>query len=114
MSVDYVLSTAENYTYGMPQLSGSWSGNTAYKLNVEKPESCVKFWLFKGDPEYFTGDPWTDTDKLITSQLYGVEEHSESISNKVYSYLNSASRFYLAWLDDKGEFHAIYEYNPYN
>lgn len=112
MSVDYVLSTDANYSYGMPQLSGSWSNNTSYKLNVEKPESCVKYWLFKGDPEYFTGDPWTDTDKLITSQLYGVETYTESFSGKIYTYLNSASRFYIAWLDDRGEFHAIYEYIP--
>ena len=83
INIDYVLSTASNYTYGMPQLSGSWSGNTNYKLTVNKPEECVRFWLFKGDPEYFTGDVWTDTDKLVTSQLYGVEVHEEGFENKL-------------------------------
>ena len=112
INIDYVLSTASNYTYGMPQLSGSWSGNTNYKLTVNKPEECVRFWLFKGDPEYFTGDVWTDTDKLVTSQLYGVEVHEEGFENKLYTYLNSATRFYIAWLDNKGEYHAIYEYTP--
>lgn len=112
-SVDYVLSTAENYTYGLPQLSGTWTNNTTFSLTVEKPAECVKFWLYKGDPEYFTGDVWTDTDKLVAEQLYGVEVHTESFAKKSYPYFYSASRFYLAWLDDKGNYHAIYEYDPH-
>ena len=80
---------------------------------VEKPAECVKFWLYKGDPEYFTGDVWTDTDKLVAEQLYGVEVHTESFAKKSYPYFYSASRFYLAWLDDKGNYHAIYEYDPH-
>ena len=114
MNIDYVLNTAADYTYGKPVLSGSWKSSSTYILNVEKPAECVKYWLYKGDPEYFTNDPWTDTDKLVTEQLYGVEVHTDSFSGKSYPYMNSASRFYLAWLDDKGNFHAIYEYNPYN
>lgn len=114
ISVDYILSTDENYTYGMPEISGKWSGNTTYKLSINKPENCTKYWITVCDAEYLAGDVWIDTDKLISETLYGSEAHTDSISEQTYTYLNSASRVYMAWLDDKGNYHAIYEYNIQN
>lgn len=114
VEVDYVLNSSDDYAYGMPSLSGTWTGSTNYTLNVDMPSECKKFWLFKGDPDYFTGDPWTDSDKLVTNALSGVSVHTESVKDRRYSYLNKYSRFYVVWLDDKGNYHAIYEYNPQN
>lgn len=111
-NVDYILDTDSDYTYGMPQLSGSWSSKTIFNLDVAKPEECVQYWLFKGDAEYFTGDPWTDSDKLVTMQYDGVTVHETSISGMKYQYMNNASRIYMVWLDIKGNFHAIHEFNP--
>ena len=111
-SVDYILSDSKDYTYGMPVLSGTKSG-TRYTLNVDMPETCLKYWLFKGDPEYFTGDVWLDTDKLVTMQyeLSGETEHTESTTVK-YTNVMSYTRIYMAWLDNLGRYHAIYEFNP--
>ena len=113
--IDYVLSGSEGYDYGMPQLSGTCSGGAnsyTLTLSVDMPSSCVKYWLFKGNYEYFTGDPWTDSDKLVNMQYEGVTVHEDSISGKKYTYMNSTSRIYMVWLDDKGDYHAIYEFNP--
>lgn len=114
IEVDYVTSTQENYTYGMPQISGRWPNGRNYALNIEKPENCIKYWISVCDSDYLIGDIWSDTDRLISLTLYNAEEHTESISGKVYEYLNTASRVYMAWLDDNGEYHAIYEYNIQN
>ena len=76
------------------------------------PSTCKKYWLFRGNYEYFTGDPWTDSDKLVNRQYPDVTVHEQSISGKKYTYMNSTSRIYMVWQDDKGDFHAIYEYNP--
>ena len=114
ISINYVMSDAENYSYGMPEISGEWINNTSYKLNVHMPEACEKFWMSVCDSEYLTGDVWTDTDKLITVTLYNSAAYTESVEGMRCNYLNSASRVYIAWLDDKGEYHAIYEYNPHN
>lgn len=113
--VDYVMSTDANYTYGMPQISGTKSG-TRYQFSVDMPQTCMKYWLFKGDPEYFTGDVYSDTDKLVTMQLElsGETEHTESIESMTYTGVMPYTRIYMAWLDDLGEFHAIYEFNPNN
>ena len=111
ISIDYVMSTDADYEYGMPQLSGTWSGKT-FTLDVEMPVECEKYWLFKGNYEYFTGDPWTDTDKLVTKEFMDVTEHTESESGLRYTYMNETSRIYMAWLDDRGEYHAIYEFDP--
>lgn len=114
-NVDYILSDAADYEYGMPQLTGTCKGtNASYTLtlDVEMPETCQKYWLFKGNYEYFTGDPWTDSDKLVTEQFMDVTVHTESESGLTYSYMNATSRIYMVWQDDKGDFHAIYEYNP--
>ena len=113
ISIDYVMSTDSGYSYGMPQLGGSWKNDNTFVLNVKKPAECTKFWFYKGDPEYFTGDPWIDTDRLVGQQLNGVEVHTESIENKTFTTMYEASRFYIAWLDDKGNYHAIYEYDPH-
>ena len=45
-------------------------------------------------------------------QYEGVTVHEDSISGKKYTYMNSTSRIYMVWLDDKGDYHAIYEFNP--
>lgn len=111
VEVDYVLNTSADYGYGMPSLSGSWNKST-YKMDVDMPAECVKYWLYKGDPEYFTGDPWTDSDKLVTRQYREVTVHTESETGLTYTYMNKASRIYMVWLDDKGAYHAIYEFDP--
>ena len=76
------------------------------------PAECVKYWLFQGNYEYMTGDPWTDSDKLITLQYSGVTVHEQSLKAKKYTYMNKGSRIYMVWLDDKGSYHAIYEFDP--
>ena len=68
--------------------------------------------IIKGNYEYFTGDPWTDTDKLVTKEFMDVTEHTESESGLRYTYMNETSRIYMAWSDDRGEYHAIYEFDP--
>ena len=64
------------------------------------------------DSEYLTGDVWTDTDKLITVTLYNSAAYTESVEGMRCNYLNSASRIYIAWLDDKGNYHAVHTINP--
>lgn len=112
VEVDYILDSSAGYEYGMPSLSGSWSGKNTYLMNVEKPSECVRYWLFKGDSEYFTGDPWTDSDKIITRQYSDVTVHEKSESALTYTHMHEASRIYMVWLDDKGGYHAIYEFDP--
>lgn len=111
VEVDYILSSSADYSYGMPSLSGTWN-KTTYTMNVDMPAECVKYWLFKGNYEYMTGDPWTDSDKLITLQYSDVTVHEKSAKGLKYTYMNAASRIYMVWLDDKGAFHAIYEFDP--
>lgn len=110
-NIDYIMSDSADYSYGMPQFTGSLLGTTL-TLSVDMPETCEKYWLFKGNYEYFTGDPWTDSDKLVTEQYEGVTVHTESVSGLKYTYMNSTSRIYMVWQDDNGDYHAIYEYNP--
>ncbi len=112
ISVDYVLSDSPDYEYGMPVMSGRWNGKEVYLLNVTKPAECVRFWMFKGDAEYFAGDPWSDSDKLVSRAFDEVEVHTESIRNKRYTAMYKEARVYIVWLDDKGRYHAIYEFNP--
>lgn len=113
VDIDYILEESADYTYGMPQFSGQWKNSDTYVLNVTKPSTCTRYWLFKGDSEYFSGvDPYGDSDKLITGQLTGTTIHESSVSGVAYSPMHKASRFYTVWLDDKGHYHAIYEFNP--
>lgn len=114
VSIDYITSSSADYGYGMPSLSGSWKNASTYLLNVEMPAECEKYWIYVGDPEYMTGDPWTDSDKILTDALYGISSYSESQTGLNYQYMNKASRVYMVWLDDKGAYHAVYEYNPQN
>lgn len=114
VSVDYITSSSPDYGYGMPSLSGSWKNASTYLLNVDMPAECEKYWIYVGDTEYMTGDPWTDSDKIITDALYGISSYSESRTGLTYQYLNKSSRVYMVWLDDKGAYHAVYEYNPQN
>ena len=114
-SVDYIQSDSADYEYGMPQFTGTTSGmSNSYTLtlDVQMPSTCKKYWLFKGNYEYFTGDIWSDSDKLVTKQFMDVTEHEESETGLKYTYMNATSRIYMVWLDDKGNYHAIYEYNP--
>ncbi len=112
VEVDYIMNTDADYQYGMPVLNGQFS-DKQYVLNVEKPAECKKFWLLQGDSEYWTGDPWTDTDKMLTGFFAETTIHTSSVKNKIYSYMYDQSRFYIVWLDDKDRYHAIYEFNPY-
>ena len=119
--IDYVMSNDKDYNYGMPAISGSKSG-IKYSLQITKPEECKKYWLFIGDFEYITGSSTNDeiadvygaTDKLVTMQLVdvGAMELEESYS-AVYSPVRNSTRLYMAWLDDKGNYHSIYTFNVY-
>lgn len=114
-SIDYITSESADYEYGMPQLTGTTSGTSnsyTLTLDVQMPSTCKKYWLFKGNHEYFTGDVWSDSDKLVTKQFMDVTEHEDSESGLKYTYMNNTSRIYMVWLDDKDNYHAIYEYNP--
>lgn len=118
--IDYVLSSSKSYEYGMPSVSGSKSGSK-YTLNVTKPAECTKYWLFLGDFEYMTGsstviniiDEYGATDKLVTMQLkeVGAIQLTEDYSI-VYESLRATTRLYIAWLDDKGNYHAVHTINP--
>jgi hypothetical protein len=77
------------------------------------PSECVRYWYFYGNSDYFAGDEYLDTDKLISMQLElsGEKMYETSVSlsyDDVYVY----TRMYVAWLDDKGRYHTIYEFNP--
>lgn len=112
--IDYLTESSADYNYGKPVLSGSTlaSGNFyTLTLNVNMPLECVKYWLMKGNSEYFLGDPWGDSDKIVTKQ-FDVTEHTSSETALIYEFMNNDSRIYVVWLDDQGRYHAIYEYNP--
>ena len=112
--IDYLTSSSSDYNYGKPQFTGSMSKNGSYytlTLNVNKPSQCVKYWLMKGDREYFLGDPWGDSDKIVTKQ-FDVAEYTSSETGLVYEFMNNDSRIYMVWLDDQGRYHAVCEYNP--
>jgi hypothetical protein len=104
----------------MPVAAGSKSGSN-YTLNITKPAECEKYWLFIGDFEYMTGsstviniiDEYGSTDKLVTMQLkeVGALELTEDYST-VFTSLRPTTRVYFAWLDDKGNYHAVYTINP--
>lgn len=120
VKIDYVLSSSQTYEYGMPEVYGSKSGSN-YTLNVTKPAECTKYWLFLGDFEYMTGsstviniiDEYGATDKLVTMQLkeVGAVQLTEDYST-VYESLRATTRLYIAWLDDKGNYHAVHTINP--
>lgn len=118
--INYILSMDDNYTYGMPQITGS-KVLSRYNLSIAKPAECVKYWLFVGDFEYMTGsstvselnNEYDATDKLLTKQLesVGALELTENYSTTI-SPIRSSTRIYMAWQDDKGEYHAVYTVNP--
>jgi hypothetical protein len=45
-------------------------------------------------------------------ELSGETVHTEPNETITYTGINSFTRIYMAWLDDKGRYHAIYEFNP--
>ena len=118
--IDYVLSSNKSYSYGQPKVTGTKSGSK-YTMTVTKPAECIKYWLFIGDFEYMTGsstvvnivDEYGATDKLVTMQLedVGALELTEDYST-VYNTLRATTRVYIAWLDDKGNYHAVNTINP--
>ena len=118
--IDYVLSSNKSYSYGQPRVTGTKSGSK-YTMTVTKPAECIKYWLFIGDFEYMTGsstvvnivDEYGATDKLVTMQLedVGALELTEDYST-VYNTLRATTRVYIAWLDDKGNYHAVNTINP--
>ena len=120
--IDYIMSDAKNYEYGMPVISGSKSGST-YSLSVTKPAECSKYWLFIGDYEYITGsssvptisDYYGATDKLVTMQLKDVGAlELESDYSVEYTPVRATTRLYMAWLDDQGNYHSVYTLNVYS
>lgn len=119
IQAEYVFSSNSDYSYGMPKLSGTLSGAAnpkTYVLNVEKPATCLKYWLFFGDAEYIPKDPYQAVDILVTMELeeVGVGEtvHTESTSITYSSVVYPYSRIYMVWQDDKGRYHGVYEHNP--
>ena len=113
IEAEYVLKDNPEYEYAMPVLSGVKNG-TNYTLKVDMPSECVQYWLFCGDSDYFSNDEYLDTDKLVSMELKlsGETVHNTSLNGIVYEYVRSDSRIYMAWLDDKGRCHTIYEFNP--
>ena len=113
IEAEYVLKDNPEYEYAMPVLSGVKNG-TNYTLKVDMPSECVQYWLFCGDRDYFSNDEYLDTDKLVSMELKlsGETVHNTSLNGIVYEYVRSDSRIYMAWLDDKGRCHTIYEFNP--
>lgn len=119
--IDYIPNSDKNYKYGMPVISGAKSGTT-YNLEITKPAECAKYWLFIGDFEYMTGnstdptlaDTYGATDKLVTMQLKEVGAMELEASYSVaYNPVRATTRLYMAWLDDKGEYHMVYTFNLY-
>ncbi len=111
--IDYVLENESDYGYGRPTLTHTRKSALEVSLNVAMPSECRKYWLFAGNSEYFTGDAYIDSDKLVSGalDLLGAKAYTES-QTIVYEYMNNASRIYMVWLDDQNRYHAIYEYNP--
>ena len=114
--IDYIMNDAAGYDYGMPVITGS-KVLSRYNLQITKPDQCVKYWIFIGDFEYMTGSSTVDTvvdayqitDKLVTMQLQdvGALELEDSYSTS-YSPVRESTRLYMAWLDDKGNYHAAH------
>ncbi len=113
LNLEYVKSTDAGYGYGMPVITGSFSDKTTYRMAVEMPQSCVKYWLYCADPEYLANDASQDTDMMVSKAKYGVTEHTSSETSITYEYMNDLSRIYMVWKDDAGRYHMIYEHNPY-
>ncbi|MBR5498558.1 MAG: hypothetical protein IKV75_00170 [Bacteroidales bacterium] len=116
VQVEYVLSDDPDYEYGMPEITGKLTGSSfpkTYTMTVDMPETCKKYWLFCGDSEYFDGDAYLDTDKMVTMglELSGETAHEESVS-LTYEIRSSIVRIYMVWQDDKGRCHVIYTHNP--
>lgn len=112
MSIDYILSDDDEYEYGMPQISGTLSSRT-YTMNVEMPDECARYWLFCGDPEYLSGDVYSNSDKLVNMELElsGETMHEDSVT-MTYKNVYSFTRIYMVWQDINQKYHAIYEFNP--
>lgn len=117
--MDYIESTSADYEYGMPIISGKKSFST-YTLQINKPDECVKYWVFLGDFEYMTGsstsdvviDLWGATDKLVTNQLESVGALELVDTYNIKYTLRSSTRLYVAWMDDLGRYHMIHTINP--
>lgn len=113
VKAEYVLKTDADYEYGMPVITGSKSLRI-YNVTVDMPAECVKYWLFFGNYEFFVGDDYLDTDKMITMglNLAGETEHSSSTSVS-YTIADQTSRLYMVWMDDMNRYHVIHEHNPF-
>lgn len=116
ISIEYILSTDPGYEYGMPQITGtlttSFSGKT-YRMTVNMPQECRRYWLFCGDAEYLPGDVYAKSDKMVNMELElsGETMHTESVS-LTYDNIAVYTRIYMVWQDIDGRYHAIYEFNP--
>ncbi len=116
IQVEYVLSTSADYEYGMPKITGTLTGKNypkTYTMKVDMPSECKKYWLFCGDPEYFSKDVYMDTDKMVSMglELSGETVHEASVT-MTYEIRYSSMRIYMVWQDDKGRCHAIYTHDP--
>ena len=115
MDLTYSMKEDEDYMYAMPQIEGTKRLRN-YVFSVTKPAGCVKFWLLMADPEYVTGSEKNNTNKMVAMdfELLGESVHTESISSMTFENVRVDSRIYLVWLDDRGKYHIIYEFNPNN
>lgn len=117
VQVEYVLSSASDYEYGMPKFTGKLTGNMlpkTYTLTVDKPAECVKYWLFCGDASYFTTDVYINTDMMLSMglSLSGETVHEES-TTVTYEIRYNEARIYLVWMDNKNRCHVIKVINPF-
>lgn len=118
--VNYITEGMTGYEYGMPQVEIVRKLST-YNMTVSMPDNCVTYWMFTGDFEYMTGsstmselvDVYSATDNLLTMKLeaVGATVHTSSQPSKKITVRNT-TRIYVAWLDDKGEYHAVHVINP--
>ena len=112
ITINYILSTDPDYEYGMPQIVGTLYGKT-YRMTVNMPQECNRYWLFCGDAEYLPGDVYAQSDKMVNMELElsGETMHTESVA-LTYSNVAVYTRIYMVWQDVNGKYHAIYEFNP--
>lgn len=113
ITIDYIMSDDPRYEFGMPKITCKVT-SSQFKVGVTMPAECQKYWLFCGDSGYLPGDVLAQSDRLVNMQLElsGETVHTESVS-MTYSSINADSRIYMVWQDVNGDYHAIYEFNPF-
>ena len=117
LQIEYVLAKNSNYDFGKPEITGTLTktGETfdIYNMNVKMPAECMKYWVLCASSEYFTGDAYIDTDKMVTMHFEAIGETvHESSATLRYEYVTKSSRIYMVWKDVNGKYHVVYEFNP--